>query len=99
MSLLRSFRWRNFGESGRAVACGVRYMTPNLNRMAGEGINFTRMYSEPSCTPTRVAFLTGRRRRSRSRIFPRKLPTGPLPTRQSPPDPNGHCDGDRRPQR
>jgi arylsulfatase A-like enzyme len=36
------------------------YETPNLNKMAKEGINFTRMYSEPSCTPTRVAFLTGR---------------------------------------
>ena len=36
------------------------YETPNLNRMASEGINFTRMYTEPSCTPTRAAFLTGR---------------------------------------
>jgi len=36
------------------------YSTPNMNKMAAEGINFTRMYSEPSCTPTRVAFLTGR---------------------------------------
>lgn len=36
------------------------FSTPNLNEMAAEGINFTRMYSEPSCTPTRAAFLTGR---------------------------------------
>jgi len=36
------------------------YETPNLNKLAEEGINFTRMYSEPSCTPTRAAFLTGR---------------------------------------
>ena len=36
------------------------YETPNLNRMAAEGINFTRMYTEPSCTPTRAALLTGR---------------------------------------
>ena len=34
--------------------------TPNMNRLAAEGINFTRMYSEPSCTPTRAAVLTGR---------------------------------------
>ena len=36
------------------------YKTPNINQMADEGINFTRMYSEPSCTPTRAAFMTGR---------------------------------------
>jgi len=36
------------------------YTTPNINQMADEGINFTRMYSEPSCTPTRAAFMTGR---------------------------------------
>jgi arylsulfatase A-like enzyme len=36
------------------------YETPNINKMAREGINFTRMYSEPACTPTRAAFLTGR---------------------------------------
>ena len=34
--------------------------TPNINRLAAEGINFTRMYSEPSCTQTRAASLTGR---------------------------------------
>ena len=36
------------------------YATPNINKMAAEGINFTRMYTEPACTPTRAAFLTGR---------------------------------------
>jgi len=36
------------------------FQTPHLNRLASEGMNFTRMYTEPSCTPTRVAFLTGR---------------------------------------
>ncbi len=36
------------------------YETPNMNQLADEGINFTRMYSEPACTPTRAAFLTGR---------------------------------------
>lgn len=34
--------------------------TPRINRMADEGIAFTRMYTEPSCTPTRTAALTGR---------------------------------------
>ncbi len=36
------------------------YTTPYMNQMADEGINFTRMYSEPACTPTRAAFITGR---------------------------------------
>ncbi len=36
------------------------YDTPNINRIADEGISFTRMYTEPSCTPTRTAALTGR---------------------------------------
>jgi arylsulfatase len=34
--------------------------TPNINAMADDGIAFTRMYTEPSCTPTRTAALTGR---------------------------------------
>ena len=34
--------------------------TPNINKLAAEGINFTRMYSEVSCTPTRGALMTGR---------------------------------------
>lgn len=36
------------------------YDTPRINQMAKEGIAFTRMYTEPSCTPTRTAALTGR---------------------------------------
>lgn len=36
------------------------FQTPNINKMAQEGINFNRMYTEPSCTPTRAAFLSGR---------------------------------------
>jgi len=36
------------------------FETPNINQMAQDGINFNRMYTEPSCTPTRVAMLTGR---------------------------------------
>ena len=36
------------------------FETPRFNQMAREGISFTRMYTEPSCTPTRTAALTGR---------------------------------------
>jgi arylsulfatase len=34
--------------------------TPHINAMSDEGMAFTRMYTEPSCTPTRAAALTGR---------------------------------------
>lgn len=37
------------------------YRTPNLDRLAAEGTRFTNAYSaSPVCTPTRVAFATGR---------------------------------------
>jgi arylsulfatase len=34
--------------------------TPRINQFAKQGIALNRMYTEPSCTPTRAAFLTGR---------------------------------------
>ncbi len=34
--------------------------TPNMNEIARQGINFMRMYTEPSCTPSRAAVITGR---------------------------------------
>jgi len=50
-----------FGEFGSALLNNVRgYKTPNINEFATQGMSFSRMYSEPSCTPTRAAFLTGR---------------------------------------
>ncbi len=37
------------------------YKTPNLDRLASEGVRFTHAYSAaPVCTPTRCAFVTGR---------------------------------------
>ena len=37
------------------------YRTPNLDRLASEGVRFTQAYSaSPVCTPTRCAFVTGR---------------------------------------
>ncbi len=50
-----------FGAAGfPGLQKNFGYETPNMNKMAEEGINFTRMYTESSCTPTRAAFLTGR---------------------------------------
>ncbi|MBI3678934.1 MAG: arylsulfatase [Acidobacteria bacterium] len=34
--------------------------TPNLDRLAGEGAEFTRFYVSPVCAPTRASLLTGR---------------------------------------
>ena len=50
-----------FGEFGLPLLNNVRgYKTPNINQFATQSMSFSRMYSEPSCTPTRAAFLTGR---------------------------------------
>ena len=35
------------------------YKTPNLNQLAADGMLFSRMYTEPGCTPSRSASLTG----------------------------------------
>lgn len=36
-----------------------RYRTPNMERLAREGVKFTSAYAQPVCTPTRVSFVTG----------------------------------------
>ena len=49
------------GEVGIPEIQAVRgFETPVMNKMAEDGINFMRMYTEPACTPTRAAFQTGR---------------------------------------
>ncbi len=50
-----------FGDLGSETLNSIRgYKTPSINRFAREGMRLSRMYTEPSCTPTRVAFMTGR---------------------------------------
>lgn len=45
------------------------YLTPNLDKLASQGIKFINAYSAgPLCTPTRTAFMTGR--------YPAKTPVG-----------------------
>ena len=50
-----------FGDMGSETLNMIRgYETPSVNKIAREGMRLARMYTEPSCTPTRVAFMTGR---------------------------------------
>jgi arylsulfatase len=50
-----------FGDLGIPELNAIRgYETPSINQFADEGMRMARMYTEPSCTPTRVAFMTGR---------------------------------------
>ena len=51
----------SFGQMGNRkmnYVMGIR--TPRINKFAEQGMSLERMYTEPSCTPTRAALLTGR---------------------------------------
>ncbi|ASP35805.1 sulfatase-like hydrolase/transferase [Labrenzia sp. VG12] len=51
----------SFGQMGsRKMNYVMGIDTPNINQLAADGLSLMRMYTEPSCTPTRTAFLTGR---------------------------------------
>ena len=52
---------QSFGDCGIPAIQKIRgYETPHINKMAEEGILFTRMYTEVGCTPSRAAVVTGR---------------------------------------
>jgi len=46
------------GAFGGGAAVGAA--TPNMDRLARDGLKLTSTYSQPTCTPTRSAILTGR---------------------------------------
>ena len=50
--------WGELGWQGGGKHRGTP--TPELDRMAFEGMRFWSAYAEPSCTPTRIALMTGR---------------------------------------
>ena len=50
--------WGELGSYGGGKVRGTP--TPNLDALAQQGQKFLSHYSEPSCTPTRVALMTGR---------------------------------------
>ena len=45
-----------------AIGCygGESYATPNIDRLAAEGMRFEHFYAAPVCHPTRVALISGR---------------------------------------
>lgn len=49
--------WMDFGFNGGGEAVGNA--TPNLDRLAAQGLVLTSAYSTPSCTPTRATIMTG----------------------------------------
>jgi arylsulfatase len=49
--------WGDLGVYGGGVAVGAA--TPNMDRLARGGLQLMNAYSQPSCTPTRAAILTG----------------------------------------
>lgn len=46
-----------FGDS--IMPLNKQFHTPNMERLAKEGMKFTNAYATPVCTPTRVSMLTG----------------------------------------
>ncbi len=48
--------WYNISHNNRGV---MGYQTPNIDRIAREGIEFTDYYAQQSCTAGRAAFITG----------------------------------------
>jgi arylsulfatase A-like enzyme len=47
-----------YGDYGAYGAPDIK--TPNVDRLARDGVRFTDFYAAPSCTPTRAALITGR---------------------------------------
>ena len=56
--LLDDIGYGEIGTPGLTPSRG--YSTPNIDEIAREGLTLGRAYTEPSCTPTRVAMMTGR---------------------------------------
>ena len=48
--------WSNIGVYNQGVMAG---RTPNLDKLANEGMRFTDYYAEASCTAGRANFITG----------------------------------------
>src|SRR6056297_168519 len=56
--LVDDMGWGDIGVFGGGIAVGAP--TPEMDRLAREGLKLTSTHSDPTCTPTRAAILTGR---------------------------------------
>lgn len=58
------------------IGCyGGEIQTPNLDRLAREGLRFTQFYNNAKCTTTRASLLSGMYPRKNGDSIPREIPT------------------------
>lgn len=55
--LMDDVGWMDFGFNGGGISVGSP--TPDVDKIASEGLVLTSAYSQPSCSPTRATILTG----------------------------------------
>jgi arylsulfatase A-like enzyme len=48
-----------YGQNARAAAGLPAIKTPNIDALAAQSLSFSRMYTNPTCSPTRASLLTG----------------------------------------
>lgn len=60
----------DLGLEGISAYGGELVGTPNIDRLADEGMTFTHMFVNPYCTPTRSELLTGRYPFATNTLFP-----------------------------
>lgn len=56
--LVDDMGWGDVGAFGGGYLIGAP--TPNIDKLAADGLKLTSMYSQPTCTPSRAALMTGR---------------------------------------
>ncbi len=56
--LVDDMGWGDIGLNGGGTSIGAP--TPNIDKLGNTGINLTSCYSQPTCTPSRAAIMTGR---------------------------------------
>ena len=56
--LVDDMGWGDIGANGGGAVVGAP--TPNIDRLATEGLRLTSVYAQSTCTPTRAALMTGR---------------------------------------